>query len=178
MVLWLLPASENRSESSEVTPETGKDAGSSDSTSPQPKPRRVCKAITKAGKPCRAAATEGGLCFFHGNPKKASELGRIGSRKKYCTITEVDPLPKLDSATAICSSIAQLAGEVHSGRLDPKVALTLTQLARLLLHALPAADLEKERNKMQLPDDFSMPTISTEHKKKEETSHDKKPKEA
>jgi len=35
-----------------------------------------CKARTKAGKPCRAAATAGGLCFFHANPEKASELGR------------------------------------------------------------------------------------------------------
>ena len=43
--------------------------------------RRVeksCKAKTKKGSPCRAAATEGGLCFFHANPNKAAELGRVG----------------------------------------------------------------------------------------------------
>ena len=45
--------------------------------------------------------------------------------------TELDPLPKLDSAVAICKWIAQLAEEVHAGRLDPKVALSLTQMARL-----------------------------------------------
>ena len=40
-----------------------------------------CKGRTKSGKPCRAAATAGGLCYFHANPAKARELGRIGGRK-------------------------------------------------------------------------------------------------
>lgn len=40
-----------------------------------------CKATAKTGKRCGAAATEGGLCFFHANPDKAAELGRIGGRK-------------------------------------------------------------------------------------------------
>jgi hypothetical protein len=137
----------------------------------------ACKAITSAGQPCRAAATEAGVCFFHGNPEKAAELSRIGGRKKYRTATELDPLPKLDSAVAICKWIAQLAQEVHAGRLDPRVALSLTQMARLLLHALPAADVERERIKMQLPDDFSMPNISAEHKEGE-ISNEKKSKEA
>jgi hypothetical protein len=91
--------------------------------------------------------------------------------------TEVDPLPKLDSAAAICKWIAQLAQEVNAGRLDPKVARSLTQRAHLLLHALPAADVEKEQNKMQLPDDFWMPNISAEHKEGE-ISNEKKSKEA
>ena len=42
-----------------------------------------CQGRTKSGKPCRAAATAGGLCFFHANPNKASELGRIGGRSKH-----------------------------------------------------------------------------------------------
>jgi hypothetical protein len=37
-----------------------------------------CKGQTKSGNPCRAAAIAGGLCFFHANPNKTSELGRIG----------------------------------------------------------------------------------------------------
>jgi Leucine-rich repeat (LRR) protein len=171
-------ATRNTLESPDVNLQTEKrTAGSSDSTSPQTKARRVCEALTNGGHPCRAAATEGGLCFFHGNPQKASELGRIGGRKKYRTVTELNPLPKLDSARGICGSIAQLAEEVHSGKIDPKVAASLTQLARLLLHALPAADVEKERSNMRLPDDFCTPTISTQHKK-EEISNVEKSKEA
>jgi hypothetical protein len=157
-------ASKNRSESSDVTPLTEKDAGSSDSTSPQPKAGRACKALTKGGKPCRAAPTEGGFCFLHTNPEKASELGRIGGRKKYHTVTGLNPLLKLNSAAAICSSVAQIAEELHSGQLDAKVASTFAQLARLLLQALPAADVEKERNNIELPDNFSTPKISTDQK--------------
>jgi hypothetical protein len=33
-----------------------------------------CSGRTQKGEPCRAAATPGGLCFFHANPNKASEL--------------------------------------------------------------------------------------------------------
>ena len=55
-----------------------------------------CKAKTKSGKPCRAAATEGGLCFFHANPDKASELGRIGGRNKgHASGESADPLARL-----------------------------------------------------------------------------------
>jgi hypothetical protein len=90
------------------------------STSGQPK-SGVCSALTKAGNPCRAAATKEGLCFLHANPEKASELGRIGGRKKRGGVAELDPLPPLDSAAAICRSLAQLAEEVRSGKVDPKV---------------------------------------------------------
>jgi uncharacterized protein DUF5763 len=56
-----------------------------------------CKAKTKSGKPCRAAATAGGLCYFHANPDKASELGRIGGRSNRHSASEAaDPLPALD----------------------------------------------------------------------------------
>lgn len=55
-------------------PQPEKETGFSDSTSPQTKPGSVCKAVTKAGKPCRAAATQSGCCYFHANPAKAAEL--------------------------------------------------------------------------------------------------------
>ena len=58
-----------------------------------------CHGRTKDGKPCRAAATAGGLCFFHANPNKASELGRIGGRRNGHTgVVESDPLPAVDTA--------------------------------------------------------------------------------
>jgi hypothetical protein len=41
-----------------------------------------CGALAKTVKPCQAAATAGGLCYFHANPKKASKLGRVGGRRK------------------------------------------------------------------------------------------------
>jgi hypothetical protein len=65
-----------------------------------------CKAIAKSGEPCRAAATEGGLCFFHANPDKASELGRIGGRGNRRAAGEnADPLPTLDNALAVRDTV-------------------------------------------------------------------------
>jgi hypothetical protein len=48
-----------------------------------------CKAKTKARQRCRAAATAGGLCFFHANPDKASELGREGLRRMVLQMAQI-----------------------------------------------------------------------------------------
>src|SRR5690242_8419743 len=69
---------------------------------------RFCKAIAKNGKPCRAAATASGLCFFHANPDKASELGRLGGSNKRSAVSEnLEPLPALNSAHGIRDAVAQ-----------------------------------------------------------------------
>lgn len=104
---------------------------------------RRCRALTKAGTPCRAAATEGGLCFFHANPSKAVELGRIGGRKNsHVTIDEVPPLPKLDSIVAVRDALAQIIVDVYGKRLHPRAAAGLAQLSNALIRAMEVADLE------------------------------------
>jgi hypothetical protein len=60
----------------------------------QMRTKNSCRAKTKNGEPCQAAATEGGLCFFHSNPKKASELGQIGGRKNRRHTVEMDSLAR------------------------------------------------------------------------------------
>jgi len=102
-----------------------------------------CKARTNAGKACRAAATEGGLCFFHANPKKASELGRIGgSRNRHVAGTSADPLPTLDNAIAVRDTVARLIVDIYSGKLQPRLAAGLAPLLNLQLRAIEIADLE------------------------------------
>jgi hypothetical protein len=109
-----------------------------------------CKARTKNGKPCRAAATTGGLCFFHANPNKASELGRIGGRSKRRAAAEsVDPLPKLDTAIAVRDAVAQLIADVYAGKLNPRVAAGLAPLMSLQLHAIKTTDLERRIAEME-----------------------------
>jgi amino acid transporter len=74
-----------------------------------------CRAKTKSGKPCQAAATEGGLCFFHANPNKASELGRIGGRSNRHSVTgSADPLPKLETAMAVREAVGKLIADVYA----------------------------------------------------------------
>ena len=75
-----------------------------------------CKTKTKSGKPCRAAATAGGLCFFHANPDKASELGRIGGRsKRRAAGVNTDPLPTLDNALLVRGTVDRLIADVDAG---------------------------------------------------------------
>ncbi len=101
-----------------------------------------CSALTKRGKPCRAAATEGGLCFFHANPKKAAELGRIGGRKNSRVIGVLDPLPDLDSVTAVRDAVKRMITEVYAGKLHPRTAAGLAPLVNLQLRAIEKTDLE------------------------------------
>jgi hypothetical protein len=109
-----------------------------------------CRARAKSGKHCRAAATAGGLCFFHANPNKASELGRIGGRSKRQSPAEsADPLPTLDSATAVRNTVARLIADVYSGKLDPRVAAGLAPLLRLQLQAIGNTDLEQQLAKWE-----------------------------
>ena len=107
---------------------------------------RHCKAITKDGKRCRAAATPGGLCFFHSNPNKASELGRIGGRSKgggTRAVGQSEPLPTLITVAAVLDAVARLITDVHAGRLHPKVAASLGPLLNLQLRVIETTELER-----------------------------------
>jgi len=106
---------------------------------------KSCKATTKNGTQCRAAATSGGLCFFHANPNKASELGRIGGQKnRRAIIAETaEPLPRLNSATAVREVVARLVDDIYSRKLDPRIGSGLAPLLNLQLRAIESSDLER-----------------------------------
>jgi hypothetical protein len=109
-----------------------------------------CKARTKAGKPCRAAATEGGLCFFHANPNKAAELGRIGGRSNRHAVAEGgDPLPPLDTTVAVRDRGNRLFDDVNAGKIHPRVAAVLVSLLSLQMRAIYTADLEQRVAKLE-----------------------------
>ena len=109
-----------------------------------------CKSLAKSGKPCQAAATAGGLCYFHANPNKASELGRIGGRSRRLSTPEnPDPLPTLDNALAVRSTVARLITDVYAGKLHPKIAAGLAPLLNLQLRAIETADVELRVAKLE-----------------------------
>ena len=111
-----------------------------------------CQAQTTSGEPCRAAATSGGLCFFHANPDKAAELGRIGGRKKSRLPAEVpNPLPKLDKVSAVQDAVEKLIADVYAGRLHPRVAAGLAPLLNLQLRTVEATDLERRLEQVEKP---------------------------
>jgi hypothetical protein len=109
-----------------------------------------CQGRTKSGAPCRAAATAGGLCYFHANPNKASELGRIGGRSKSTRAVEsAGPLPTVDNAIAVRDLVARLIADVHAGKVHPKIAAGLAPLMNLQLRAIETSNLEIRVEKLE-----------------------------
>lgn len=107
--------------------------------------RKRCQATTKSGTACTAWATEGGLCYFHANPDKASELGQRGGKAKTPPSTSelseyVDrPLKTVDDVTKL---LADTINGLRSGSIDSRIANTVGYLATGMLRALQQGDLE------------------------------------
>jgi hypothetical protein len=109
-----------------------------------------CKARTKAGKRCRAAASAGGLCFFHGNPQKASELGRIGGLKNRHVVPEpLSPPVSLQTPIGVRNTIEDLVAHLYSGNLQPAVASVVTRLLSLQLKVIQTSDFEYRLNTLE-----------------------------
>jgi hypothetical protein len=106
-----------------------------------------CKGVNKRGEPCRAAATAGGLCFFHANPNKASELGRIGGRSKRSAAGEnTDPIQLLSNdPIGVCDALGKIVTDLLAGKIPPKVAASVLPFMRLQLLAFDAVDEMEER---------------------------------
>ena len=98
------------------------------------KPR--CKATAKNSKPCSAAPTSGGLCFFHANPDKASELGQRGGRAKGPTANpdaaEYIARP-LNTVGDVTNLLANTINDLRSGRIYSRLANTAGFLASGML---------------------------------------------
>ena len=109
-----------------------------------------CKAKAKSGKPCRAAATAGGLCFFHANPNKAAELGRVGGKKnRHHSDNNQDSLPTLETAQAVRETVARLISEVYAGKMNPRTAAGLAPLLSLQLRAIETTDLQRRLEQLE-----------------------------
>jgi hypothetical protein len=108
------------------------------------KPNR-CKSRTKDGQACRAAASSGGLCFFHANPLKAAELGRMGGRRNrgQATVESLPPLPRITNLAALRDATAQLVESIYQGVVDPRIGTGLAPLLSVQLKAIDVAELEE-----------------------------------
>jgi len=88
---------------------------------------------------------EGGLCYFHANPAKAAELGRIGGRKHGLApnTSSSEPLPKIETTSAVKEAVAQLIADLRFGRLHPRMASGLASLLNLQLRVIQETNLEQ-----------------------------------
>ena len=109
-----------------------------------------CKTIAKSGLPCRAAATEGGLCYFHSNPNKAAELGSIGGRRnRRPNAGSAVPLPPLDIAGSAIDNLNRIYDGVRTGAITPKVATTLLQIISAKERMTDKMVIERQMAEMQ-----------------------------
>lgn len=82
-----------------------------------------CNVQTKSGERCTRRATSSGLCFFHANPDKASELDLIEGMNNHPVAAEsTDPLPKLETAAPVQDGPAQLIADVDADKIHPRKA--------------------------------------------------------
>jgi hypothetical protein len=109
-----------------------------------------CRAKTKDGKPCRAAARANGLCLFHGNPTLASELGRKGGRsKRHVSPETVDPLPTLDTMKSVHEMSKRLFAEVYSGHGARRDTNALVRLLDSITDSIRSTDHEQRLTKLE-----------------------------
>ena len=112
-----------------------------------------CQSRTKAGRPCKAAPTAGGLCFFHANPNKASELGRIGGAKRKRNGSERSiTFADVNNALAVKEMVSRLIEEVSAGNLNSRIP-SLVRLMSLQLRAIETADLDVRLTKLEKAQD-------------------------
>ena len=101
-----------------------------------------CRAKTKAGKSCGAPAAEGtDRCVMHS--RRAAELGSKGGRRRavYRPDGDKDFAPPRTVAD-LRDLLAQSIVEIRAGKLDPKLANSISYLGTGFLRALEVSDLE------------------------------------
>jgi hypothetical protein len=75
----------------------------------------------KSGECCTRRATPSGLCFFHANHDKASQLGLIeGMNNRPVAAASTDPLPKLETAAPVQGGPTQLIADVDADKIHPR----------------------------------------------------------
>lgn len=103
-----------------------------------------CKGKANSGEPCRAFATDSGLCYFHANPDMPSKLGRIGGRRnRHAAGENAAPLPTLDNALAVRDTVGRLIADVYERKIPPRIAAGLTPLLNLQLRAIEITEAMK-----------------------------------
>ena len=110
-----------------------------------------CRAKTKQGSDCRAAAVVGTqFCALHGDPSRAAELGRMGGRKNrhYVDVDEVKFAPPV-TPEDIRNMLSQAIADVRARKLDPRIANTLTHMAVALLKAFESTDVQQRLARLE-----------------------------
>ena len=103
-----------------------------------------CQKKKRDGDECRARARSGQkYCALHAEPGKAAELGSKGGRRR--AVYSPDGLQEFTAprtAANLRDLLAQSIIEIRMGKLDPKLANSISYLGTGFLRALEVSDLE------------------------------------
>jgi hypothetical protein len=103
-----------------------------------------CQKKKRDGNQCRARARTGQkYCALHSEPGRAAELGSKGGRRR--AVYSPDGLQEFTAprtAANLRDLLAQSIIEIRMGKLDPKLANSISYLGTGFLRALEVSDLE------------------------------------
>jgi hypothetical protein len=113
--------------------------------------RELCKARTKAGDSCPAPAVQRGLCFFHANPDKLSELGRQGgSKNRHADTGDCDLQHRqLKTIADVSALLEETINRVRKGPFDLRAANSIGFLAGILLKGLERGRVEERLDDLE-----------------------------
>lgn len=110
-----------------------------------------CRAKNKGGKGCGAPAVGGtNRCVMHSG--RAAELGSKGGRRR--SVYSPDGLKEFSapkSAADLRDLLAQSIIEIRTGKLDPKLANSISYLGAGFLRATEVSDLETRLLALEAP---------------------------
>jgi hypothetical protein len=103
-----------------------------------------CQKRKRDGNQCRARARSGQkYCALHAEPGKAAELGSKGGRRR--AVYSPDGLQEFTApktAADLRDLLAQSIIEIRAGKLDPKLANSISYLGTGFLRAIEVADIQ------------------------------------
>lgn len=104
----------------------------------------LCKAINKAGKPCKAQAMSNGFCYRH-NPDIANDLklkaSKKGGHKDKCqaeTAQQIDT----ESYDGLLTALDNNANDLRQGKISPRVSNAVVQNIMAIIEIKKVADLD------------------------------------
>ncbi len=116
--------------------------------------RPACKAITRSGDPCSAAAGASGYCPFH-DPERSEAMaesraagGRARSKPAAAVEADAPDLP-VARASDIVALIGDTIARVRKGALDPRIANTIGYLSSVALRGIEVGELEERLARLE-----------------------------
>jgi hypothetical protein len=110
-----------------------------------------CQKKKRDGNQCRARARSGQkYCALHAEPGKAAELGSKGGRRRAVYSPDaLQEFPAPRTAADLRDLLAQSIIEIRAGKLDPRLANSISYLGTGFLRAIEVADLQARMDELE-----------------------------